>query len=541
MTRTLLAIVMWLAQATAPASNEDTGQVRGRVTDKETGRPLPYVQVELVERPRMLQRSAMTDDAGVFQFTRLPAGTYDGIVIPGPHRGSHEFKTLVANPTPTTFDLPKGAVREFNVALSRTQAIPVRAVDEFGDPLSDIQFKVFQAPGMNRVSSPFQQRTDDRGRMRVFGLPPGRYVVCAEVSGIDGTSASDGPRERLLPTCYPSAASEADGQPVVVGTGAVEEIEIRMRRGRTFTVSGTVLDAAGAPAERPFVSLNAYAGGSSGGRGVIAGADGRFRIDRVAAGSYAIEASIGGPDRPQDRRPREAAFIPIRIDSDDMTGMIVMLQKGVDVPGRIVLEDPSQAPPSNQGSALRVSARLANDSLPGRGSWLYDHAGADRTFTLRGLFGRRVLSFDNVPPGFYVKQVRYRGKDVIDTPIDFAQGGEAGTIEVILSNRGATVTGRVLDDRATPVRRAHVWLLRVDGDAATDVIGETSTPENGEFRFGPLRPGEYVAVAFASRVPQFERADRARAAKLASLGERVRLTEFDERSIDLRVIKEEPR
>jgi protocatechuate 3,4-dioxygenase beta subunit len=541
MTRTLLAVVMWLAQATAPASNEDTGQVRGRVTDKETGRPLPYVQVELVERPRMLQRSAMTDDAGVFQFTRLPAGSYDGIVIPGPHRGSHEFKTLVANPPPTTFDLPKGAVREFNVALSRTQAIPVRAVDEFGDPLSDIQFKVFQAPGMNRVSSPFQQRTDDRGRMRVFGLPPGRYVVCAEVSGIDGTSASDGPRERLLPTCYPSAASEADGQPVVVGTGTVEEIEIRMRRGRTFTVSGTVLDAAGAPAERPFVSLNAYAGGSSGGRGVIAGADGRFRIDRVAAGSYAIAASIGGPDRPQDRRAREVAFIPIRVDSDDVTGMVVTLQKGVDVPGRIVLEDPSQVLPPDEGGGVSVWARLANDALPGSGSKLYDHAQSDRTFTLRGMFGRRVLGFTNVPRGFYVKQVRYRGRDIIDTPIDFAQGGEAGSIEVILSNRGATVTGRVLDDRATPVRRAHVWLLRVDGDAATDVIGETSTPENGEFRFGPLRPGEYVAVAFATRVPEFERADHARAVKLVSLGERVRLTEFDERSIDLRVIKEEPR
>ena len=35
--------------------------------------------------------------------------------------------------------------------------------------------------------------------------------------------------------------------------------------------------------------------------------------------------------------------------------------------------------------------------------------------------------------------------------------------------------------------------------------------------------------------------DRVRAAKLAALGERVRLGEFDERAIELRVIKEEPR
>jgi hypothetical protein len=50
-----------------------------------------------------------------------------------------------------------------------------------------------------------------------------------------------------------------------------------------------------------------------------------------------------------------------------------------------------------------------------------------------------------------------------------------------------------------------------------------------------------VAVAFASPVRPFESADRVRAAKLTSLGERVRLAEYDERAIELRVIKEEPR
>jgi hypothetical protein len=52
---------------------------------------------------------------------------------------------------------------------------------------------------------------------------------------------------------------------------------------------------------------------------------------------------------------------------------------------------------------------------------------------------------------------------------------------------------------------------------------------------------EYVAVAFASRIRPLERDDRARATKLASRGERVRLSDFDERAMELRVIKEEPR
>ena len=91
------------------------------------------------------------------------------------------------------------------------------------------------------------------------------------------------------------------------------------------------------------------------------------------------------------------------------------------------------------------------------------------------------------------------------------------------------------------MRAAFVWLLRVDGDTVTEVCGQANTSATGEFRLGPLRAGEYVAVAFASRVRPLERDDRVRAAKLVSLGERVRLAEYDERAIELRVIKEEPR
>ena len=91
------------------------------------------------------------------------------------------------------------------------------------------------------------------------------------------------------------------------------------------------------------------------------------------------------------------------------------------------------------------------------------------------------------------------------------------------------------------MRGAFVWLLRADGDAVTESAASANTSATGEFRLGPLRAGEYVAVAFASPVRPLERDDRVRAAKLVALGERVRLAEYDERAIELRVIREEPR
>jgi protocatechuate 3,4-dioxygenase beta subunit len=537
MTRLTLALLL-LVQAA-----EHTAEIRGRVTDKETGRPLPYAQVSVAERTLNVHRTVLTDDAGLYRLPGLPAGTYDGIVTPGPYRSAYEFQPLVAFVESRSIELAKGAVREINVALPRTASVPVRVVDEFGIPVSEVGLAVYRWPAIDRTGSSIQHRTDDRGRMRITGLRPGRYVICTNTFATGSTEgARNAVRERLLRTCHPSAAGEAEAEPITVGTGEGDEIEIRMRRGRTFTVSGLVLDAAGAPAIGAQVDLNTYsAGSSSGSGGFSVRQDGRFRIANVAPGAYGLQVSIGGPNRPAERRAHEAAFVPIRLADADLDDLIVTLTRAVDVPGRIVLDDPTRELPKAQGSGFMVTARLAGDFLPGSGSAISAHARTDRTFTLPEVFGPRTLAFRNVPIGWYVKSVRWRGNEAIDRPIDFARGTASDSVEVVLSSRGATVTGRVADDRGNPVRGAYVWLLRADGDSVTDAAIAEVTSATGEFRFGPLREGEYVALAFGSRVRPLERDDRARAARLAALGERVRLSEFEERAIDLRVIKDEPR
>jgi len=56
-----------------------------------------------------------------------------------------------------------------------------------------------------------------------------------------------------------------------------------------------------------------------------------------------------------------------------------------------------------------------------------------------------------VPRGWSVKSIRYDGKEIVDEPTEFNDNSDPSALEVVLSNRGAVVTGRVVDDSGNAV------------------------------------------------------------------------------------------
>jgi hypothetical protein len=185
-----------------------------------------------------------------------------------------------------------------------------------------------------------------------------------------------------------------------------------------------------------------------------------------------------------------------------------------------------------------IIARLADDRLPGMASGKAALMRTDRTFTIEGMFGARVLEVENVPPGWYVKSIRYRGKEVSDESIEFKGGADAPMVEMVLSNRGAVVTGRVLDDGGNPARGARVVLLRAGARAGARPVAETRVSSAGVFRAGPVRGGDYLVIALPASAPPIQFGEWDRITRLAAAAERVTLGELDERVLDLRVVAE---
>jgi protocatechuate 3,4-dioxygenase beta subunit len=535
----LLLLSFGLTQVTPTLTQDQprTGEIRGRVTDKDTGQPLSRALVRLHSADGEERSSVRTDVTGLFRFTGLVAGEYTGFVDHGVYRSTHEGAGISGG-AGRPIVLKAGEVREINVALTRTFAINVRVVDESGDPLSGIMVTAHSPERGNLIAPTWNHTTDDHGRLRVFGLVSGRYILCAQ-SSIVGVSPT-GRRDALLRTCYPSVVDDAEGQPILVDRSDVAETEIRMRTGRTFTITGRVVDASGAPAPVAFVSLAKHWAGGSASTGMSRGVDGdgRFRISHVQPGEYAIEASIGGPERPEHRRSLEQAFVPIRVSDADLS-VLVPLQKTVDVTGRVTLEDPAASFRATPGYApMFVSARIAEDARSGGGSFASDLVGEDKRFTLRRMFGRRTLEVLNIPRGWYVKSIRYAGNEIIDEPTTFKESAEPA-IEILVSNRGAVVTGRVTDERGDPVPGATVLMFAADRPRmAWRAPQSTRASPTGEFRAGPTRAGDYFIVAVPAKTFPIQAGDSRPLQRLAAVAERVTLGDLDERSIDLRLVVE---
>lgn len=314
--------------------------VRGLVTDRETGVPMPRAVVSLSVgggSGQVFQN--VTDPDGRFEFLNLPPGMYTVSAAAGEHRASHVREMFNQGPQGSwrAITLKAGEVRaDVNFALQRSLAISGRVVDEFGDPLANARLRLTPA---TRFFGPMgrTRTTDDRGMYRLFGLPPGKYIVCVEVD-----RHSPAPTtivaftDRFVPTCYPSALTEAEAQVVTLGAGDADGIDIRVRRSRTFTISGTVVDATGELASSPMTTLHHFVRSGATSSGSVA-SDGTFRFVGLLAGEYAVEASVGlrSYDTADTRSPQRG-YVPVRLGEHDVTDLVVMMKLPATVRGRRV-------------------------------------------------------------------------------------------------------------------------------------------------------------------------------------------------------------
>jgi hypothetical protein len=377
--------------------------------------------------------------------------------------------------------------------------------------------------------------TDDRGRYRIVGVPPGSYLIGATAAG-DLTTT--GPARGYVWSYYPGTSEIPLARPVVVDAGTeLSGIDIVLSPVRTATVSGIVTD----PAGRPFVgavSLRHSARASVtalGARSTQTDASGQFVLRGVPPGDYVLKAPVQGGGSPL------FGMQYVTVIDGDPPPATLRLSEGSTLEGRLVLD----VAPDTSRAGLELtyaSTDFDRDPTVHRSSFVRE---LDGTFRMTGLFGLSRLTLPRLPgcDTCYLKSARVNGTDAAETPFDFGlNGGRYQDAEVVISDGGGTIEGRVVDASAAGAAVAMVVMPVSDTlrHPASRYVKVGFRLRDGRFEAAGVPPGEYIVAATNNDdrgIALLEPDDPDFAARLEARGTRVIVFERERAVVDLRLLR----
>jgi hypothetical protein len=322
-----------------------TAVLKGQIITADNGQPIRRAQVR-VSSPEVREgRLATTDAQGRFEIRELPAGRYSMTASKGGFV-SLQFGQRRPSESGTPIELGDGqTIDKITIALPRGSVLGGRITDEFGEPVANavvMAWRYGYAAGARRLmpaqAANSRDTTDDQGHYRLFGLPPGEYVVSAMLRG-GGPEVTDpmGELSGYASTYYPGTSNIGEAARVTLAVSQENTgVNFGLIATRLSRVSGQVIMSDGAPANAGAVTLvptNASGGRAvvmqQGGAGNRIDGSGGFRMTNVAPGRYQLQARAGG-------REFEMARMDLTVGNDDVDGLTLVTSPAAAISGSIV-------------------------------------------------------------------------------------------------------------------------------------------------------------------------------------------------------------
>lgn len=536
----------------AAPTAKGTGAISGRVTNLETGAPLQRAVIRITSPALPSERRVSTNADGRYEVRELPAGTYSLKA----ERGG--YLTLAYGQRRTgemgkPLQLGEGqALKAIDFALPRMGVISGRVVDETGEPMAKVSVWAMQSgrhQGVRRlipVVVPEEccwtgghAATDESGQYSLV-LPPGEFVVMGQ-SRETWPLESDTTQAFGYPASfYPGVIEAAEAQRIKVGVGQeVGNVDFALAAVRTSRVSGTVVDAAGAPVANESLTLSQEVTGPQGGaifpssNTTQTGPDGRFSVSNVQAGEYVLAVRSAAA---RDQPVQEAREM-LQVTGADIDGLVIVTGSGGTVRGQVASDDGTPVPGLDRLSVrarpLAWAARRSTLGFSGNG-----RVNADGTFELKAVIGPVVLWIGTLTGDWTLKSVELNGRNLADDPIDVRHGDTLNGVRVVLTNRLTLLQGTLLDDKQRPADGTVVvfpddtsrWL-----DNARTV--QAARPDQrGEFSIKGLPAGNYL-IAAVDDVQDGQWYDPDFLAELKPRAQRLSLAEAESKRVDLTMQK----
>jgi len=564
-----------------------TGQITGTVvTSDESPVPLRRAVVTLTG-DQNLRLVAVTDDAGTFVFSSLPAGRFSMSAAKGGYVPmAYGSKRPGGAGTPVVLvDAQQATV---GIALPRGAVITGTVRDDFGRPVPEVVVSAmrytFSAQTGQRAlqaasigssgqlvsgylpdSFPGTAVTDDRGIYRIYGLAAGEYIVSAsarastisiltstdvyQISDVDvrrarqllqGPGAAQAPdsaarpagssRVDYAPVYHPNAIARQDASTVTVAAGEEKfGIDVLLRLVPTATVYGVVTSLDGTPQVNAQVSvMEPESTNSRVFKAARSGYDGEFAIAGVPPGRYEVRAD-GYP-------VRLSGSVEVDVSGRDVDASF-MMTPGVTVTGRMVFD--GKSPPPAPSAVPLILWRMPVRSLGGYGFELKP----DGTFVFTDVHPApyRLRVNGRPPAGWTLRSVTVGDDtrtDVSDLVFDVKPREPFTGLVMTLTDRTTELSGTLQTAAGGPA--PEYVLVVFSADSRYWLAGSRRTQQirpdlQGRYLVQNLPAGEYL-IAAVTDLEDGQWNDPAFLAELAAAGAvKVTLTEGDKKVQDIRI------
>ena len=281
----LVALLLGFVLALAPQQALPTGPagLEGRVVD-DGGAPIEGARVFAILLEGGARWELVTDRAGRFRFSNIPAGRYR---IQAEKLG---YQVNLANAgILTTATEPLGG---YVLTLYKAGVISGVVTDERGNPVAKATVLALRKGSPTGPAGPQGPPTvtDDRGEFRVT-VTAGEYSVLIQPRGRMPGNSRD---VALLPTYYPATTTAANALSVKVRPGETQfGVNVIVQSTRAFTISGFVVDEQGNAQPGALVTLVTQVlpgqlSMQASSVGASAAKDGAFTLPGVPPGTYQL-------------------------------------------------------------------------------------------------------------------------------------------------------------------------------------------------------------------------------------------------------------
>ncbi len=543
---------------TPPPPQIPTFTVKGRVVFDDTNRAARRAQIALIQlaESRGAEHSSATDRDGRFVIDNVPTGVYFAMVnLPGiisplafmglNERGPAESYDLKAIREYCTEIVVDGSNVDVTVHARRGGAISGKITYSDGEPAIDAQVALVRRTGKKptRILTGFTAaalmslRTDDRGRYRIAGIPPGEYVVSAAETNTSpnsrrgrgddffgGMFSSDA----LLVTYYGGSNRFDDATKLeVTGGSEASDIDISLTDATPHMVSGSViakLDRVPLPGATLSIRMRDQGSWFGGDAQQLATDDqGTWVFEGVPDGTYVLSVEpppnfpVAGADSspevtsdadgvPQRRNVPTRKFVrhemEITVSGSDLVVDPIALAEGASIFGTV--EMPGKPDMSNP-YLIQITWRYEGETNEGNGMSTVSGGG---DFVAEGLHAGKVYlnanvnssyGLDSTSGNLYVKSITLNGVDLRQRPLTIAEGQTIRNVRIVIAENPAKGSIKLNNSEGKPLPAKRVAIIPVDEGRwlFSSEIAEGTTDTRGIFNF-TTAPGEYLLIVAAA-------------------------------------------